>query len=205
MKEYIILAAIIIIAIFIIVESIFIKKKNKAKLEELTNALSQKDYSKFYTLIEEKETSKYVAAFNIIYLKYTAAIMRNDSKKAFEEILSLEKYPKSRKQAISIYTDAFYYFASHSNNEAMKYCYEKLNKIRKFSSAEIELFYNVYCEKSYEYLEEILIAIENSPETANKVPLVLLTAQMYKNMNDEKNASKFAKIASELLDKNNDN
>jgi hypothetical protein len=203
MRDYIFLAFIIIISILIVVESILTKKRSKAKLEELTDALAIKDYARFYTLIDEKETSKYVAAFNIIYLKYTAAIMRNDAKRAYEEIKTLEKYPKSRKQAISIYSDAFYYFASNNQIEAMKYCYGRLNKIRRFSSPEIELFYNVYCEKSSEHLQEILIAIEKSPETANKVPLVLLTAQMYKNINDEENALKYAKMASELLNKKN--
>ncbi len=203
MKEYIFLGFIIIISIFIVVDSVLTKKRSKKKLEELTDALSLKDYAKFYTLIDEEDTSKYVAAFNIVYLKYTAAIMRNDPKRAYEEIKSLEKYPKSRKQAINIYSDAFYYFASHSHIEAMKYCYQRLNKIRKFSSPEIELYYNVYCEKSSEHLEEILIAIEKSPETANKVPLVLLTAQMYKNLNDEKNALKYVKMAGELIEKNN--
>ena len=201
MKEKMIIFVTLLILFISLVDFFISRNKRKKKYIELTELLTEKDFNTFYEVVDSDETKKQISVFDVTYLKYVAAIMIKDSKRAFEEILKVEKITKTKKQKISIYIDAFYYFIDVDNKEAMKYCYERLKEYKQFNTPENQLFYNVYCENRYDYLDETINAIETSPDSIDKVNLILLVSKMYKNKGDINKSKEYSILAKKLLEK----
>lgn len=156
-------------------------------------------FAEFDSYIETKEVKKSIPSFNIEYIKMSAAIMQNDSKKIEKSLEKLKGMKMKEVQKSEVYLNGFnYYIDKNDAKRASEYKDLLLGSTKEESKIKyVNCLYDVKINKSSKYLEEMLNEIENEDNVAPTSHLLI--AEMYKNIEDTKNEKKYRNMYEEEI------
>lgn len=194
--KYTIIAIVVVIAIAVAVLLAVIKKNISHKI---ILAVENGDHNEFNSILKKKLTKFLFPAAYLDSLRLNEAMMRNDVNEIDRILEKMNKIKLSEKDKEKIYTQAYNYYLSVKSYKKCGIWHDKIKELKNDRIInEIDKSYNIYVEKGYKYLDEMLEELEDI-EPENRGVNEFLISLMYKNKNDKANASKFEKLSKEHL------
>ncbi len=194
--KYTIIAIVVVIAIAIAVSLAVIKKNISHKI---VLAVESGNHELFNAILEKKITKFLFPAAYLDSLRLNEAMMRNDVNEIDRLLDKLNKIKLSEKDKEKIYSQAYNYYLSVKSYKKCTIWHDKIKELKNDRLiAEIDKSYNIYVEKGYKYLDEMLEELDNM-EPANRGVNEFLISLMYKNKKDNVNAAKYEKLSREHL------
>ncbi len=194
--KYTIIAIVVVIAIAIAVSLAVIKKNISHKI---VLAVESGNHELFNAILEKKITKFLFPAAYLDSLRLNEAMMRNDVNEIDRLLDKLNKIKLSEKDKEKIYSQAYNYYLSVKSYKKCAIWHDKIKELKNDRLiAEIDKSYNIYVEKGYKYLDEMLEELDNM-EPANRGVNEFLISLMYKNKKDNVNAAKYEKLSREHL------
>ncbi|MDO4500797.1 MAG: hypothetical protein Q4B60_05915 [Erysipelotrichaceae bacterium] len=194
--KYTVIAAFVVLALLI---ALVIKFLKKSQYQKIVLAIQSKNHDAFKELCEDKMTKFLFPEAHLDTLRLNEAMLRNyvvDIEKYLEK---LDKYKLSEKDKEKIYSQAYNYYLSVKDTVRCKKWYEKIQGLKNDRlKAEVDKSYNIYIEKGYKYLEDMLSDLEDM-EPQNRGVNEFLISLMYENKGDHKNAKVYKKLAEEHM------
>ncbi len=194
--KYTIIAIVVVIAIAIAVSLAVIKKNISHKI---VLAVESGNHELFNAILEKKITKFLFPAAYLDSLRLNEAMMRNDVNEIDRLLDKLNKIKLSEKDKEKIYSQAYNYYLSVKSYKKCTIWHDKIKELKNDRLiAEIDKSYNIYVEKGYKYLDEMLEELDNM-EPANRGVNEFLISLMYKNKKDNVNTAKYEKLSREHL------
>ena len=196
------IAVFVVLAMVIALVMNILKKKINGQLIE---CVKNDDDQGFETILNKTFTKFILSPFNIDYMRLNFAFIKNDNHKIEELLDTFEHRNLNSKQRQDIYSKAFNYYLSLENKSKAKHwldlIHEQVNNNQMI--LEFDTLYDIYLEKGWKYLDEMLENLEDMEETY-RGPSEFLISLMYENKG-EKNKAKEYRARSEksmvLLDR----
>ena len=186
----------IVVVIFIIIATI-ISYTKKAIYKKILTAIQLKDHDTFMELTNNKLTKFLFSMMYIDSLRLEEAIIRNNKKDVALYLDNLSKQKLSEKNAENVYGQAYY--LSIGDTVMTTKWYEKIKELKNDRfKREFDRSYNIYIEKGYKYLDEMLDEVEHM-EPVNAGVHEYLISLMYANKGDKENYNKYKKLSTEHL------
>ena len=194
--KYTIIAIVVVIAICVAVAVAVLKKKIS---QEIIIAIESGDNKKFNSLLEKKITKFVFPAAYLDSLRLNEAMIRNDVNEIDKLLEKLQKVKLSETDKEKIYTQAYNYYLSVKSYKKCGIWHDKIHELKNDRIInEIDKSYDIYVEKGYKYLDEMLDELEYI-DPQNRGVNEFLISLMYKNKNDKENAAKYEKLSREHL------
>ena len=188
----------IVVVIFIIIATI-ISYTKKAIYKKMLTAIQLKDHDTFMELTNNKLTKFLFSMMYIDSLRLEEAIIRNNKKDVALYLDNLSKQKLSEKNAENVYGQAYNYYLSIGDTVMTTKLYEKIKELKNDRfKREFDRSYNIYIEKGYKYLDEMLDEVEHM-EPVNAGVHEYLISLMYANKGDKENYNKYKKLSTEHL------
>ncbi len=162
----------------------------KRYLDRLSTCLIQRNYDAFDEWIERKQMKWIFAPFNIDFMKLNRALAANDTEliqAAFDRFSHCHLSPK---QEETVYYHGFYYYVSvRDQAQARRYgkLYADLKGADPFVKEEMQKYYDVFINHSWDYIDEYEEMLKKAKET-ERLKISMFLAKMYENKGDRKKA-----------------
>ncbi len=194
--NYTIIAIVVVIAIAIALAIALLKKKIG---QNIVVAIESGNHDLFVSIIEDKKTKFLYPAAYLDSLRLNEAMIRNDVNEIDRLLEKLNKVKLSEKDKEKIYSQAYNYYLSVKSYKKCGIWHDKIKELKNDRLInEVDKSYNIYVEKGYKYLDDMLAELENMEENSRGVNEFLISL-MYKNKNDKVNAAKYEKLSKEHL------
>ena len=133
--------------------------------------------------------------FNVEYCRLNEALASNNKKMINKQFDILLEMKLNEHQKEDVYLSGFNYYLSEENNKKIQKFY-KLSRSLKNEDLKksISISYNIFVEKGYNYLDEILQTYERCEEKEKYINEYLLSV-MYQNKGDCEKAKLFEALA----------
>lgn len=194
--KYTIIAIVVVLAIVI---AFIISTLKKSQYQKIVMSLQLKDRKEFNELLNNKLTKFLFPAIFLDNLRLSDAIMRDNKGEVSKLLEKITKQKLSSKDKERVYSQAYNYYLSINDKGN---CTEWYNKIQNLSNdrlrLEVDKTYNIYVEKGYKYLDEMLEQVEEM-DPKNAGVNEFLISLMYQNKGDAVNAKKYKKLSEEHL------
>lgn len=195
-NKYLIIAIVVVIGIVIATIISYLKKSIYRKM---LIAMQMGNHDSFMELTNKKSTQFLYSMMWIDSMRLEEAIMRNNKKDVAHYLDNLSKQRLSEKNAEKVYGQAFNYYLSISDTVMCTKWYEKIKELKNDRfKREFDRSYNIYVEKGYKYLEDMLNEIEYMEPSKAGVHEYLISL-MYANKGDAANARKYKQLSKEHL------
>lgn len=195
-NKYLIIAIVVVIGIVIATIISYLKKSIYRKM---LIAMQMGDHDSFMELTNKKSTQFLYSMMWIDSMRLEEAIMRNNKKDVAHYLDNLSKQRLSEKNSEKVYGQAFNYYLSISDTVMCTKWYEKIKELKNDRfKREFDRSYNIYVEKGYKYLEDMLNEIEYMEPSKAGVHEYLISL-MYANKGDAANARKYKQLSKEHL------
>ena len=195
-NKYLIIAIVVVIGIVIATIISYLKKSIYRKM---LIAMQMGDHDSFMELTNKKSTQFLYSMMWIDSMRLEEAIMRNNKKDVAHYLDNLSKQRLSEKNAEKVYGQAFNYYLSISDTVMCTKWYEKIKELKNDRfKREFDRSYNIYVEKGYKYLEDMLNEIEYMEPSKAGIHEYLISL-MYANKGDAANARKYKQLSKEHL------
>lgn len=192
MNYYVIIGAVVVVAIIV---AIVINHEKKKRYQEILIAIQNKDHKTFNKLLESKSTKFLYPAMYLDSLRLNEAMLRDNKEDVDKVLTRLTKNKLKPKDKESVYAQAYNYYLSLKDNEKTKEWYLKIQELDNDRlKKEISRTYDIYVEKGYKYLDEMLNEVENMDPTNAGVNEFLISL-MYQNKGDKENAKKYRQLS----------
>lgn len=194
--KYTIIAIVVVIAIGVAVALAVLKKKTS---QNIVIAIEKGDHNEFVSILNSKLTKFLFPAAYLDSLRLNEAMIRNDVNEIDRLLEKFAKIKLSEKDKEKIYTQAYNYYLSVKSYKKCGIWHDKIKELKNDRLInEIDKSYNIYVEKGYKYLDEMLDELENMEENSRGVNEFLISL-MYKNKGDKQNAAKYEKLSKEHI------
>ena len=194
--KYTIIAIVVVIAIGVAVALVVLKKKTS---QNIVIAIEKGDHNEFVSILNSKLTKFLFPAAYLDSLRLNEAMIRNDVNEIDRLLEKFAKIKLSEKDKEKIYTQAYNYYLSVKSYKKCGIWHDKIKELKNDRLInEIDKSYNIYVEKGYKYLDEMLDELENMEENSRGVNEFLISL-MYKNKGDKQNAAKYEKLSKEHI------
>lgn len=194
--KYLIIATVVVIGIAIATIISYLKKSIYKKM---LIAMQMNNHTTFLNLTNSKLTQFLYSMMWIDSMRLEEAIMRNNKKDVAHYLDNLSKQKLSEKNAEKVYGQAFNYYLSIGDTVMCTKWYEKIKELKNDRfKREFDRSYNIYVEKGYKFLEDMLNEIEYMEPSKAGVHEYLISL-MYANKGDAANAKKYKKLSEEHL------
>ena len=194
--KYTIIAIVVVIAIGVAVALAVLKKNTSHKI---VLAVESGNHDEFSLILQKRLTKFLFPAAYLDSLRLNEAMMRNDVNEIDRILEKMNKIKLSKKDKEKIYTQAYNYYLSVKSYKKCGIWHDKIKELKNDRIInEIDKSYNIYVEKGYKYLDEMLEELEDI-EPENRGVNEFLISLMYKNKNDKANALKYEKLSKEHL------
>lgn len=194
--KYTIIAIVVVIAIGIAVTLAVVKKNISHKI---VMAVESGNHNDFNLILEKKITKFLFPAAYLDSLRLNEAMIRNDVNEIDRLLEKLNKIKLSEKDKEKIYTQAYNYYLSVKSYKKCGIWHDKIMGLKNDCLInEIDKSYNIYVEKGYKYLDEMLSELEYMEENNRGINEFLISL-MYKNKGDKENAAKYEKLSREHI------
>ncbi len=194
--KYTIIAIVVVIAIGIAVTLAVVKKNISHKI---VMAVESGNHDDFNLILDKKITKFLFPAAYLDSLRLNEAMIRNDVNEIDRLLEKLNKIKLSEKDKEKIYTQAYNYYLSVKSYKKCGIWHDKIMELKNDRLInEIDKSYNIYVEKGYKYLDEMLAELEYMEENNRGINEFLISL-MYKNKGDKQNAAKYDKLSREHI------
>ncbi len=194
--KYTIIAIVVVIAIGIAVTLAVVKKNISHKI---VMAVESGNHDDFNLILDKKITKFLFPAAYLDSLRLNEAMIRNDVNEIDRLLEKLNKIKLSEKDKEKIYTQAYNYYLSVKSYKKCGIWHDKIMELKNDRLInEIDKSYNIYVEKGYKYLDEMLSELEYMEENNRGINEFLISL-MYKNKGDKQNAAKYEKLSREHI------
>ncbi len=194
--KYTIIAIVVVIAIGIAVTLAVVKKNISHKI---VMAVESGNHDDFNLILDKKITKFLFPAAYLDSLRLNEAMIRNDVNEIDRLLEKLNKIKLSEKDKEKIYTQAYNYYLSVKSYKKCGIWHDKIMELKNDRLInEIDKSYNIYVEKGYKYLDEMLSELEYMEENNRGINEFLISL-MYKNKGDKQNAAKYDKLSREHI------
>lgn len=189
---------VVVIFIGFLLFNFYQNKKRNDILNSLIGYLNAQDYDGFYKASEDIQVKRFIPDYNINYLRLSAALMQDDKNKIEKFISEFDDIKMTDEQKKALYERCFYYYVEiDEKNKAEKY-YQLLMSINNIDKKMYTYFYDTYVLKGSTYLEELLEQLDSLNN--NQKPIYYnLIADIYHNLNDSENASKYEELLKDII------
>ena len=192
------LIIIVIIIIFIIIAMLIASLKKKIA-HDILESIQCNDHKEFNIILNKKITKFLFPAAYLDSLRLNEAMITNNIVEVDRLLEKLSKIKLSQSDKEKIYTQAYNYYLSIKNYKKCHYWHDKIHELKNDHIInEIDKTYDIYVNKGYKYLDEMLNELDNLEPEKRGVNEFLISL-MYKNKNDKQNALKYEKISKEHL------
>lgn len=183
------IAVFVVIAMIIALIINIIKKSINAKM---VDCIKKDDKAGFEAIINNFWTKLIITPFNIDYMRLNYAFIKGNRKEIDSLFDSFEHKNLSRKQRQDIYSKAFNYYLSAENKPMCKHWLDKVHEQIDNSKMllEFDTMYDIYMEKGWKYLDEMLEDLEDMDDMY-KGPNEFLISLMYENKGEKNKAKEF--------------
>lgn len=190
--NYFIIISIVVIAIIIAIVINILKKK---QYQKILITIQNKDHEAFKELLENRLTTFLYPAVYLDNLRLNEAMLRGNKKDISDVLDRLTKFKLSKRDKERVYAQAFNYYLSAQDTIKAKYWHEKIQELdNDRMKLEIDRTYNIYIEKGYKYLDDMIEEVENMDPTNAGVNEFLISL-MYENKGDKANAKKYRQLS----------
>ncbi len=194
--KYTIIAIVVVLAMVVAIVIAILKKKQAQKI---INAIEASDHKQFEALLETKLTNFLFPAMYLDSLRLNEAMIRNDVNDIDKILDRLSRARLSENDKEKIYVQAYNYYLSTKSYKKCGIWYEKIQTLKNDRLvSEISKSYDIYVEKGYKYLDEMLEEL-NDIEPSNRGVNEFLISLMYKNKGDKENGQKYEKLSQQHL------
>ena len=198
--NYLIIGSVIMAAITVAVIINVLKKNQYIKI---LNCIQLRDHKGFENLCENRFTKFLFPEMYLDSLRLDEAMIRNNKSDVESCLERLTIAKLSEKDKEKVYSQAFNYYLSCGDE---KNCREWLNRIEGLQNErliqETRRTFDIYIEKGYKYLDEMLQETSEMEPSKAYVNEYLISL-MYRNRNDKINAGKYEALAKQHLEELN--
>lgn len=153
------------------------------------------DYEGLEKILNNKIVRFVFLPFNVEYCRLNEALLANNKKMINKQFDILLEMKLNEHQKEDVYLNGFNYYLSEEDNKKIQKFY-KLSRSLKNEDLKksISISYNIFVEKGYDYLDEILQTYEQCEEKEKYINEYLLSV-MYRNKGDCEKAKHFETLA----------
>lgn len=193
----------IIMAIFFIASLLldqFMKKQRDSYTSYIVKLVTEGKFDEFDQEINSSKAKRLIPPANIDILKFNVSIMRGKQNEIEEIFDSFEHKRLSNDAKLTVYTRALGYFITTGDESRCKKCYDVIMNLPNNDKVKesTQCVYEIMVEKKTNRLNELLEEINKDSNTQKYIDEFLIS-EIYTNLNDEENASKYAELAKEHL------
>ena len=194
----------VVVIIVMVVATIFwffgMKIMKNTIMKRLIKDLQKQDFDDYYKTVDSFATKLLIPPFNREYMRMNGLIMQGRKGKVEEQFDLMLNMRMNQKQEIDIVMKAFSYYMEDENKRRAKQLLERVRKFGDDYYNESKIMYDVYLEKSTEYIASMEEALkqEDLPEMNRGMFMYLLGLQ-YGNDNQKKKMRDYLRDALPLL------
>ena len=183
----------IVMIILIIVSFILNHIMKNHVINNLFEAIKNKDIEQYDKLSKKFLYRYYIPAYNIEYMRLQGYILNQDTKNTDLQFSKLLEMRKNKKQEIDLYTKAFYYYVQVENKKKSEEMLEKVKTVCAEEEIKLcQIAYDVILCGKYNHIEEIEKGYQDAPEQL-KTTLNYYLYLQYKNKGDLEKAEIYKK------------
>lgn len=183
----------IVMIILIIVSFILNHIMKNHVINNLFEAIKNKDMEQYDKLSKKFLYRYYIPAYNIEYMRLQGYILNQDIKNTDLQFSKLLEMRKNKKQEIDLYTKSFYYYIQIENKKKSEEMLEKVKTVCAEEEIKLcQIAYDVILCGKYNHIEEIEKEYQDAPEQL-KTTLNYYLYLQYKNKGDLEKAEIYKK------------
>ena len=183
----------IVMIILIIVSFILNHIMKNHVINNLFEAIKNKDMEQYDKLSKKFLYRYYIPAYNIEYMRLQGYILNQDTKNTDLQFSKLLEMRKNKKQEIDLYTKSFYYYIQIENKKKSEEMLEKVKTVCAEEEIKLcQIAYDVILCGKYNHIEEIEKEYQDAPEQL-KTTLNYYLYLQYKNKGDLEKAEIYKK------------
>ncbi|MBR0462470.1 MAG: hypothetical protein IJJ00_07155 [Erysipelotrichaceae bacterium] len=158
---------------------------------ELVGYLYEGKEKDFNALIDSKKAKFYIFPYYRDSLKLSSAILKNDKREIERIMKEYENVDLKSSQREALFLQCFQYYVMKEDNTAATKYYNLIKENNQSGDhSELDITYDVFVKKGYEYLEYCLNRLDDL-EGGEKRAYESYIYQMYLNMGDKENSEIF--------------
>lgn len=178
----------------------FMKKQRDTYTSYIVKLITDGNFDQFDQEINSSKAKRLIPPANIDILKFNVSIMRGKQNEVEDLFDSFEHKRLSNDAKLTVYTRALGYFITTGDDTRCKKCYDIIMSLPNNDKVKesTQCVYEIMVEKKTNRLNELLQEVEKAPNEQKYINEFLIS-EIYTNLNDEENASKYAELAKEHL------